>query len=59
MNKMKPLVVALVAAGAIGASNLAMAGAGGAVDDRIADLERQIAELKAMEIGRASCRERV
>jgi hypothetical protein len=48
MNKMKPLVVALVAVGAIGASNLAMAGAGGAVDDRIADLERQIQELKAM-----------
>ena len=48
MNKMKPLVVALVAAGAISASNLAVAGAGGAVDDRIADLERQIQELKAM-----------
>jgi hypothetical protein len=48
MNKMKPLVVALVAVGAIGASNLAVAGAGGAVDDRIADLERQIQELKAM-----------
>jgi len=48
MNKIKPLVVALVAAGAIGASNLVVAGAGGAVDDRIADLERQIQELKAL-----------
>lgn len=49
MNKMKPLVAALVTIGAISTSNLAVAGA--AVDDRIAELERQIAELKAMVSG--------
>jgi hypothetical protein len=48
MTKMKPLVAALLAAGAISTANMALAGSGGAVDSRIADLERQIAELKAM-----------
>jgi hypothetical protein len=48
MTKMKPLVAALVAVGAISTANVALAGSGGAVDSRIADLERQIAELKAM-----------
>jgi DcaP outer membrane protein len=48
MNKIKPLVAALVTVGAVSASNLALAGGGTAVDDRIAELERQIAELKAM-----------
>ena len=48
MNKMKPLVAALVTLGAVSATNMAMAGGGTAVDSRIADLERQIEELKAM-----------
>ena len=48
MNKMKPLVAALVTLGAVSTTNMAMAGGGTAVDSRIADLERQIAELKAM-----------
>ena len=48
MNKIRPIAAALVAIGAISASQLTMAGGGGAVDDRIADLERQIQELKSM-----------
>ncbi|MDH3994165.1 MAG: DcaP family trimeric outer membrane transporter [Gammaproteobacteria bacterium] len=50
MSKMKPLATALVALGAISVGNVALAGSGSgsAVDDRIAELERQISELKAM-----------
>ena len=49
MNKMKPIATALIALGALSAANIALAGSGGAaVDDRIAELERQISELKAM-----------
>jgi hypothetical protein len=49
MMKMKPLATALVALGTLSAGNLALVGStGGAVDDRIAEPERQIAELKAM-----------
>ena len=33
MNKMKPLVAALVTLGAVSATNMAMAGGGTAVDD--------------------------
>ena len=48
MNKMKPLAAAIAAVGAISASSLTLADGGPAVDDRIAELERQLAELKAM-----------
>lgn len=49
MNKMKPIATALIALGTLSAANIALAGSGGAaVDDRIAELERQISELKAM-----------
>lgn len=44
MNKMKPLAAAIVAIGALGAGNVAMAEN---VDARIQELERQLQELKA------------
>ena len=52
MIKMKPLAAAILTLGTLGSANLAMASTtGGAVDDRIADLERQIAELRALVAG--------
>jgi hypothetical protein len=51
MMKIKPLAIAVVAAGTLGTANLANAGDDSAVDARIAALEAQIAELKAMVAG--------
>ena len=46
MMKIKPLALAVVTAGAMGGSQLALAGSD--TDARIAELERQIAELTAL-----------
>lgn len=46
MMKIKPLALAVITAGALGSGNAALAGSD--VDDRIAALEAQIAELKAI-----------
>ena len=52
MIRMKPIAAAILTLGTLGSANLAMASTtGGAVDDRIADLERQIAELRALVAG--------
>lgn len=47
MTTMKPLALAVLTAGVLGSSNLALAG-GSSADDRIAALEAQVAELTAI-----------
>ena len=47
MTNMKPLALAVLTAGVLGTTNLALAG-GSSADDRIAALEAQVAELTAI-----------
>ena len=50
MMKMKPLATAILTLGTLSAGNLAVASTSAAAADRIAELERQIAELRSLVI---------
>ena len=52
MMKMKPLATAILTLGTLSAGNLAVASTSAAAADRIAELERQIAELRSLEDAR-------